>query len=458
MLQYEHMRSAYTKCFIVLMAILLIAGTTAKLSVFAQTTEQQVSAREAELRAQLADIEKQIADQQVVLEDKQQETASIARDIAILTAEISKAKLNIQAKNIVIQQLGSDISVKTGTIGDLETKIEEGKQTLGQLLRQTNQIDQVSVVEMILSNKDLSSFFTELDSFDVLKASINNSFVEIREVKQNTELERQDLTRQRDAETDARKVIEAEKRSIEQKESEKNKLLALSKSQEKSYAAVLSDRKAAAAKIRAALFALRDSAAIPFGEALQYANEAFKKTGVRPAFLLAILTQETNLGENIGTCNRPGDPPEKSWKNIMPGPDDNSWRDDQTNFLAITSKLGLDPNSMPLSCPWQNGWGGAMGPSQFIPTTWVAYEDRIARALGKSFANPWDPEDAFMASALYLSDLGAGAGTYTAERTAALKYYAGSNWNKAANAFYGNQVMSHAQDIQENMIDPLQNL
>jgi membrane-bound lytic murein transglycosylase B len=440
------------------MAILLIAGTTAKLSVFAQTTEQQVSAREAELRAQLADIEKQIADQQVVLEDKQQETASIARDIAILTAEISKAKLNIQAKNIVIQQLGSDISVKTGTIGDLETKIEEGKQTLGQLLRQTNQIDQVSVVEMILSNKDLSSFFTELDSFDVLKASINNSFVEIREVKQNTELERQDLTRQRDAETDARKVIEAEKRSIEQKESEKNKLLALSKSQEKSYAAVLSDRKAAAAKIRAALFALRDSAAIPFGEALQYANEAFKKTGVRPAFLLAILTQETNLGENIGTCNRPGDPPEKSWKNIMPGPDDNSWRDDQTNFLAITSKLGLDPNSMPLSCPWQNGWGGAMGPSQFIPTTWVAYEDRIARALGKSFANPWDPEDAFMASALYLSDLGAGAGTYTAERTAALKYYAGSNWNKAANAFYGNQVMSHAQDIQENMIDPLQNL
>ncbi|HLP43814.1 MAG TPA: lytic murein transglycosylase, partial [Candidatus Nanoarchaeia archaeon] len=214
--------------------------------------------------------------------------------------------------------------------------------------------------------------------------------------------------------------------------------------------------------IRSALFALRDSAAIPFGKALTFANEVHEATGIRPAFLLAILTQETNLGANVGTCNRPGDPEEKQWRAIMPGPADiaakKSRRDDESAFLRITDALGFDPDSMPLSCPWKGGWGGAMGPSQFIPTTWEAYQTKVANALGKSVVNPWEPEDAFMASGIYLSELGAGAATYTAERTAALRYYAGGNWANPANAFYGDQVMAKAASIQTNMIDPLQGL
>ena len=63
-----------------------------------------------------------------------------------------------------------------------------------------------------------------------------------------------------------------------------------------------------------------------------------------------------------------------------------------------------------------------------------------------------------MASGIYLSDLGASARTYTAERTAALKYYAGGNWASPANAFYGDGVMQKATNIQENMINPLQGL
>ena len=141
----------------------------------------------------------------------------------------------------------------------------------------------------------------------------------------------------------------------------------------------------------------------------------------------------------------------------MPGPNDNSWRDDQTIFLALTKQLGLDPETVPLSCPWQGGWGGAMGPSQFIPTTWNSYAPRVASTVGVGTADPWNPEHAFVASALYLADLGASAGGFTAERTAALKYYAGSNWSNPQNAFYGNGVMGHASTIQ-NTIDELKGL
>lgn len=130
---------------------------------------------------------------------------------------------------------------------------------------------------------------------------------------------------------------------------------------------------------------------------------------------------------------------------------------DQGPYLQITSGLGLNPDTMPLSCPWQGGWGGAMGPSQFIPSTWLLYLSRLKSLLGH-LPNPWEASDAFMASSLFLSDLGASAGTYSAERNAACRYYSGRSCDakKPANAFYGDQVMTRAVNIQLNMIDPLE--
>ena len=445
--------------FLGLLLIIFLSLTGFLIPVFAQNAEQNaVAEQEARLRAELRTIEAEIAQQQEILRAKQRESVSLERDIAILNAQIKQAQLKIQAQNINIQQLGRDISFKSATIVELDERIGRGRESLAALIRKTNELDEFSIIEVVLANEDLSEFFGDLDSFQSIKRDLQTLFENIRDNKALNESEREILQDRRNKEADIKVSIESEKRNIEKAEAQKKDLLAVNKNQEKTYEDVLKERGKRAAEIRSALFSLRDTAAIPFGTALTYANIAYARTGVRPAFLLAILTQESNLGENVGTCNRPGDPPEKSWRNIMPGPNDNSWRDDQTTYLRITSQLGFDPDSMPLSCPWGGGWGGAMGPAQFIPTTWDSYQARIAAAVGKSVPNPWDPQDAFMASALYLSDLGANQGGYTAERTAALKYYAGSNWQKAVNAFYGNQVMIKAQNIQENMIDPLQGI
>jgi membrane-bound lytic murein transglycosylase B len=167
---------------------------------------------------------------------------------------------------------------------------------------------------------------------------------------------------------------------------------------------------------------------------------------------LAIITQESDtssgtLGVNVGTCNRPQDT--KKYTDIMK-PDR-----DIAPFLRITKALGFDPNTMPVSCPYNGGYGGAMGPAQFIPSTWELFADQISDITGNRPANPWSPQDAFAAAGLLLSDNGAIAGNYSAERKAALKYYAGGNWSLAKNAFYGDQVMVKAARYQTT-IDSLQ--
>jgi membrane-bound lytic murein transglycosylase B len=102
-----------------------------------------------------------------------------------------------------------------------------------------------------------------------------------------------------------------------------------------------------------------------------------------------------------------------------------------------------------------------MGPSQFIPSTWELFKDRLGSALGISgdSVNPWNPEHSILATAVYMADLGAGGGGYTAERNAACKYYSGASCSpgrRPSNVFYGDQVMAKAQNIQLTMIDPLE--
>jgi membrane-bound lytic murein transglycosylase B len=93
-----------------------------------------------------------------------------------------------------------------------------------------------------------------------------------------------------------------------------------------------------------------------------------------------------------------------------------------------------------------------MGPAQFIPSTWVLYEDRIAGLTGNNPPNPWNPEDAFMAAAILLADNGATDHSYAAERLAALRYLAGwTNAKKPAYAFYGDDVMDLAAKYQQQI-------
>lgn len=443
-------------------AVLVLAGSAHPV-VYAQTAKD-VEARRAQLQRELEEEEKAIAAQTLLLQAKQKDTATVAGEINLLKSQIAKAQASIKAKKVAIDGLQSDIVARTTKIKALDAKIKEQQASLSELLRQVRDTQQLSLAEVVLDERNLTEVFQDVDDADAIQVSLDAAFRNMRASQSTARQEQIALEQKKNAEYDAQQAIEAERKKIEQKEAERQVVLAINKTQENSYATLLAERQRRAAQIRAQLFGLRDSAPIPFGKALEYANLASQKTGVRPAFILAILQQESSWGANVGTCNRPGDA--KKWQDIMPGQSDIakglSKRDDESAFLRIVKELGFNPDGVPLSCPWGNGWGGAMGPAQFIPTTWELLKGRISSLLGGGVPNPWEPHDAFMASAIYLSDLGAADKTPTAERTAACRYYSGQNCYKpngtaGPGLTYGTQVVAKALNIQTTMIDPLQN-
>ena len=434
--------------FIILMGTFLILPIQKVLAIF-DCLNLTVSSSQSDkdyCRDELSQIEAELANLLNKQKEQQKQTGTLKGDVDYLTSQINALRTKIKARALVIAQLKVSIKEKVNKIELLSDKIDREHESLAQLLRNTNEFDSENIVNIILSDASISDFYSDLESYASIKQAIKASVDQIRGIKNETEAQKKDLEKKQNAETDAKVELETAQKKVAQSEAEKKQLLAISKEKEASYQKLAAEKKARADKIRAALFQLRDTKAIPFGTALEYAKEAEMKTGVRPAFLLALITQETNLGANVGTCNRADDPPSKNWQNIMK-PDR-----DIAPFERIISALGLNPYGTPLSCPQGGGWGGAMGPSQFIPSTWESFAPKIARALGiVGMPDPWQPEHALMASSIYLAELGADQGGYTAERTAALKYYAGGAWNKRSNAFYGNSVMALANKIQADI-------
>ncbi len=442
--------------------ILLIFQSANYFFIETASAQSTMDKAEKELRAQLAQLEEEARILEQSLNEQKGKTATISRDVNILADEIKQAQIKIQQKNLEIQELSGNISIKQQTILELEEKRERAKKDLSFLIKRTNQTDTTSVAEIFLSNRTLADFFLEVDQYKLAQRQLEALFQEIRDVQNMTEEEKASLELIQNRERDAKAVIERERNTVSIKKSEQDNLLAASKRSEATYQSILEERKAQAASIRAALFRLRDTDGIAFGDAIRYAESASKQTGVRAAFILAVLKQESNIGQHLGSCVIYDLQSGKS-QGVNTGRIFNQGihpTRDLPTLQEVLAGLGRDPLETRISCPLitelaggaykESGYGGAMGPSQFIPSTWKMYMAQLRQIFGVH-PDPWNPEHAIMATALLLRDNGAAGGGYTAERTAALKYYAGGNWNLLQNAFYGNGVMQHADDMQRQI-------
>jgi hypothetical protein len=421
--------------------------------------------RRKRIELELQNIERQILMQEVLVEDKKLERQSLERDLDIIDAEVTKAQLGIQARAFAINQLTDQIDDKLVVLEVLTDRLKSQRVSLSELIRKTREVDDFSLIEVLLSNKNFSEFFTDFESFRSVNESLKNSLNALEEIKLDTEIQKISLEEKILTEAEMKYIQELQKQEIERKEKEKEQILNVTKGEEQQYQVLLDSQRKTASQLRNALFELLGGGGgIPFPEAVRLSKYASGVTGVDPALILAILEQETNLGSNLGSCVFTDN---TSSRPIM-HPDR-----DEPVFLAIANVLGFDPYSRTVSCPIvQNGsrigWGGAMGPSQFIPSTWAIYggivnrgsgwvydqsADAIRRINGGSGpSNPFNNQDAFIATALLLRDNGANR-THAGDRLAALRYYAG--WGGAsnpANFFYGDQVMNRksrlAQEIQ----------
>jgi len=448
--------------FISLIGVIVITSTFIGIStkVYASNDclsfDLSATRSDTELRRLLAICDAESAETQSELQAQKNKSSSLASDVSLLDSLIKKAAQQIQIKNQIISQLGTQINQKQQTIQTLSEKLGRENDSLGQILRKKNEIDNTTLTEMMLSRYRISNFFLDIDNFETVNKALQDSLNKVKGVRTETTVQKTTLEQKKLEQANLKIQIEQQKKQTQAQQNDKKQLLASSKAQEQGYQKLLDQKKAQAAKISAQLFKFKGQKGIPFGDAYRYAKEASQATGVRPAFILAILKQESNYGKYDGGCvltDLQGTGKKLSNGEVIPNVMKPS-RDLQP-FIQIVKDLGFDPFDQQFSCPITarvNGkysdYGGAMGPSQFIPSTWLMFKDRIEKALNIPHANPWNPEHAITATALYMEDLGAQDSSQ--ERNAACKYYSGRACTSTS-SFYGNSVIKLMAQIQSDI-------
>jgi peptidoglycan hydrolase CwlO-like protein len=407
------------------------AGSTA-------TSTSSTDAQRQALETQLQQLESQISADQTTISNYEKQGKSLTTEIDTLNANIAKINLQIKAINISLNELNGEIQVTNSQIGTTESNISTSKVNLAGALQSMYETGDQSLAEILLAHPQISDFFDNVNNLDLLQQNVQVAIANLASMETTLQNQKQELGIKL-SDTATMEAYQAQQaQALKATEADKTTLLTETKGKESTYQKILATTQQTAAQIRSQIFQLLGGGQLTFEQAYQFASTAQGATGVRAAFLLAVLDRESALGQNVGKC---------SYETAM----------SPSNipiFLQITKSLGLDPDQMLVSCPNADGvYGGAMGPAQFEPSTWMLYSSEVSSITGNSPASPWNDADAFTAAALYLKDVGAA----TNEQKAAAEYYCGGNWNRyVCTQIYGLNVIEQADQFQQD-IDVLTN-
>ncbi len=409
------------------------------------------------LQEQLDVYEKEIVDLENKIAESKKKGTSLKGEISTLNAKMEKISLQIKAVNLSISKLNQEVSQTTQEIHETENYISSNKSTLSDTLTDIYYNDNVDTLEILLKSSELSEFFGNVNDLSSVQENLRGTLEDLVVARGELldEKSRLDLAK---ADKESVKAYQDSQRLLVQRiKTEKDTLLKVTKGQESKFQDLAIEKKKAAAEIRNKIFRLLGGGELRFEEAVRIAKVAENATGVRAALILSVLTQESAIdgviGKNLGKCYY-NTPRNNASGTVMSNTQ-------KPVFLSILAELGsnYEPATTPVSCPISSDgqYGGAMGPAQFMPTTWMLYKNRVSKITGGSPANPFNNLDAFTATALYLSDGLEGCRAiystlFSQENCAAAKYYAGGNWrNYMRTGRYGFRVAERAADIEKDI-------
>lgn len=441
-----------------LRGVLKISALAVIFSLLIPTAHASIADDIAARQRQIDELQRQIEQYQAQAEVAGQQSKSLQTEIARLNARIGQLNAQIDQLEASIDETGLEIRQTSDQISEAEQKLNLHSQALGQYLRETDRTDQQSLAQILLQHDSLSDFFDYVHSVQLTQDNLRLTIRSVTELQVALDDRRDDLEGKKTNLEKLRSLQELQKRDLAGTKGSKDQLLKQTKGQEAKFQQLVQKSQQDLARLREQISFLLQGG-ITVEDAVKYAQLAAIGVGIRPAFLLALLEVESRLGKNVGTGN---------WKDdmylcylrladIAKTADRKTYyrnraETEKNAFMAVIGKLGLDPDGVKVSREPSYGCGGAMGPAQFIPSTWLGYESEVARITGHTATNPWNFQDAFTASAIKLARSGATTKDRTGEIRAAKAYISGnpSCTSSTCNS-YANTILQKAAQIEQDL-------
>ena len=397
----------------------------------------QNDTQQQELKTKINTLRNQIQGYQKEIYNKGQREETLQGDITDLEKDIAKMELQIQETELVIQSLNFDIADKQAGIESMQKEVNAKREMLTRFIQELYEQGDVTDIERTLGSETFSDYFFQADSLESYEERTREIYDQFVYLREGLKKEKEDLLSRKEEQMNLKAMQNDQQHVLDQQKSTKNALLSQTKNEKQA----LSTRMDKLQEELNALQALGEP--INIDQAVSAARYASGLTKVAPEFLLGMLRIESGLGTNVGGGKYKTDMNPAQWD----------------MFKKICGELGIDPGSVPVSrraCYNSSakdgcgGWGGAMGPAQFMPSTWMGYKSKVEKITGEVPANPWDLKDALVAMGIKLAAVdGVTAGNREAWAKAAGMYLAGGNWENYS--WYGDRVLAYADGFKKIM-------
>ncbi len=216
--------------------------------------QAQINQKEQEIKqleAQAAAYQKELEGAQSQKNTLNNQLATIASRIKTLQAEISVTTGRISATSLKIESLGLDIDQK-------EDEIDKKQKEISDLLQVLAEYDRESLMEIILTQNNLSDFINQIHYLESIQESIQKTITDLQSIKREMQTQKTSAEIQKNQLASLKNQLTGQKSIIDSEKQETSYLLTQTKGQEKQYQVLLNDTLRKQQEVEQQIFDLED--------------------------------------------------------------------------------------------------------------------------------------------------------------------------------------------------------
>jgi len=229
-------------CFGILIIPALWWGSN---SVFAQNQVEQLQTEIKQRNDRLQEIQKEIAKYETALTQVGSEKKTLQSAINKLELERKKIQADISYTNQSISSTDLQLSKLVLEISKTENDIATNKEAISEIIRELNQADNTSLIETLLTYKQLSDFWSSLESLNKVRDSMSLKVRNLIALQAELEGKQTITAEQRGQLVELKKQYSDQNKVLTNNKTEKASLLAATKDKETNYQRILREQKAA---------------------------------------------------------------------------------------------------------------------------------------------------------------------------------------------------------------------
>lgn len=190
----------------------------------------------------LDEINKKISGIQSDIKQTKSKASTLKNEIALVNLEIAETEAQIEATGDNIDATNLEIADVTDQIIKTEVEIKKTKENLKQLIRQLNEMDEMSPLEIALDNDNFTEFLDQLQYATTIQDQTQGTLGQVKKLKEELDQRQLDLKKQKAKLDELQNQLELAQAGLSGQRTAKQSILDQTRGQEKIYQKLLAEQ------------------------------------------------------------------------------------------------------------------------------------------------------------------------------------------------------------------------